>query len=137
MAWHPDRNPENKPHAEEKFREATEAYSVLSDQPKREAYDRFGHAGISGVGFEGGFNTSIFEDFQDIFGDFFGFEDLFGGGGARRGCNRAQRGYALRGKARRDRMAVRRATCTSSSRSRSILSSSGAARTCSAPFPSA
>src|SRR5260370_28205897 len=96
MKWHPDRNPENKPHAEEKFREATEAYSVLSDQPKREAYDRFGHAGISGVGFEGGFNTSIFEDFQDIFGDFFGFEDLFGGGGARRGRNRAQRGADLR-----------------------------------------
>ncbi len=79
LKWHPDRNPENKPHAEERFREATEAYSVLSDAPKREAYDRFGHAGISGVGFEGGFNTSIFQDFQDIFGDFFGFEDLFGG----------------------------------------------------------
>ena len=96
LKWHPDRNPENKPHAEEKFREATEAYSVLSDPPKREAYDRFGHAGISGVGFEGGFNASIFQDFQDIFGDFFGFEDLFGGGGARRGRNRPQRGADLR-----------------------------------------
>lgn len=96
LKWHPDRNPDNKATAEEKFRECTEAYSVLSDSQKRAAYDRFGHAGVSGVGADAGFNSSIFEEFQDIFGDFFGFEDLFGGGGGRRGQGRAQRGADLR-----------------------------------------
>ena len=96
LKWHPDRNPENKSSAEEKFRESTEAYSVLSDPQKRAAYDRFGHAGVSGMGAGNGFDSSIFEGFQDIFGDFFGFEDLFGGG--RRGGHgsRAQRGADLR-----------------------------------------
>jgi molecular chaperone DnaJ len=93
LKWHPDRNPENKEVAEEKFRESTEAYSVLSDEQKRAAYDRFGHAGVSGVG-AGGFDASIFEGFQDIFGGMFGFEDLFGGG--RGGQSRAQRGQDLR-----------------------------------------
>src|ERR1700693_5103267 len=68
LKWHPDRNPENKHEAEEKFRESTEAYSVLSDAQKRAAYDRFGHAGVAGMGSEGGFDASIFEGFQDIFG---------------------------------------------------------------------
>jgi molecular chaperone DnaJ len=95
LKWHPDRNPENKSSAEEKFREATEAYSVLSDNQKRVAFDRFGHAGVSGMGSDPGFNHSIFEEFQDIFGDFFGFEDLFGGGG-QRGRSRAQRGADVR-----------------------------------------
>jgi molecular chaperone DnaJ len=95
LKWHPDRNPENKSMAEEKFRECTEAYSVLSDPQKRAAYDRFGHAGVAGMGGDGGFNSSIFEGFQDIFGDFFGFEDLFGGG-QRGGRGRAQRGADLR-----------------------------------------
>ncbi|HEV3219321.1 MAG TPA: molecular chaperone DnaJ [Candidatus Acidoferrales bacterium] len=94
LKWHPDRNPESKAGAEEKFREATEAYSVLSDPQKRAAYDRFGHAGVSGMGGDPGFNSTIFEEFQDIFGDFFGFEDLFGG--ARRGGSRSQRGADLR-----------------------------------------
>lgn len=94
LKWHPDRNPENKEVAEEKFRESTEAYSVLSDQNKRAAYDRFGHAGVSGMGAEGGFDASIFEGFQDIFGGMFGFEDLFGGG--RGGQGRTQRGADLR-----------------------------------------
>jgi molecular chaperone DnaJ len=94
LKWHPDRNPENKEVAEEKFRESTEAYSVLSDQNKRAAYDRFGHAGVSGMGSEGGFDASIFEGFQDIFGGMFGFEDLFGGG--RGGQARSQRGADLR-----------------------------------------
>jgi len=93
MKWHPDRNPHEKKTAEDKFREATEAYSVLSDPQKRAAYDRFGHAGVSG-GFDSGMSHTIFEDFQDIFGDFFGFEDIFGGG--RRGRSRTRRGADLR-----------------------------------------
>src|SRR5713226_9353182 len=94
LKWHPDRNPRDKHQAEERFGEATEAYSVLSDPQKRAAYDRYGHAGISGVGFDAGFNRTIFEEFQDIFGDFFGFEDILGGG--RRGRSRTQRGTDLR-----------------------------------------
>ena len=97
MKWHPDRNPENKQAAEMNFREATEAYGVLCDAQKRAAYDRFGHAGVTGIQGAGGFESSIFEEFQDIFGDFFGFEDLFGGGGrGRRGRGGAQRGADLR-----------------------------------------
>jgi len=96
LKWHPDHNPANKREAEERFRAATEAYSVLSDQQKRDVYDRYGYAGLSGMGFEtGGINPTIFQDFQDILGDFFGFEDIFGGGG-QRGRNRAQRGSDLR-----------------------------------------
>ncbi len=95
LQWHPDRNPENKKEAEERFREATEAYSVLSDSQKREIYDRYGQAGLSGAGMEAGFDSTIFQDFHDIFGDFFGFEDLFGGRG-RRGRSRVQRGADLR-----------------------------------------
>ncbi len=90
MQWHPDRNPDNKHAAEHNFREATEAYSILSDAQKRAAYDRFGHAGVTGRGFEtGGFNETIFADFQDIFGDLFGFENVFGG---RQRGGRGQRG---------------------------------------------
>jgi molecular chaperone DnaJ len=94
LKWHPDRNPENKHEAEGKFRECTEAYSVLSDQEKRQVYDTYGHAGLSNAGGGVDFNGTVFQDFHDIFGDFFGFEDLFGGG--RRGRNRAQRGSDLR-----------------------------------------
>jgi molecular chaperone DnaJ len=93
LKWHPDRNPQNKPEAEVKFRECTEAYSVLSDAQKRQVYDTYGHAGLSGVG-GADFNSTIFQDFHDIFGDFFGFEDLFSGG--RRGRSRVQRGADLR-----------------------------------------
>jgi len=97
LKWHPDRNPGNKHEAEEKFREAAEAYSVLSDDQKRAAYDRYGHAGLSGGGFEGGFNASIFEDFHDIFGDLFGMSDIFGGGARTGGrARRGQRGADLR-----------------------------------------
>jgi len=95
LKWHPDRNPENKPEAEVKFRECTEAYSVLSDAQKRQVYDTYGHAGLSSAGGSQGFDNTVFQDFHDIFGDFFGFEDLFGGGG-RRGRTRAQRGADLR-----------------------------------------
>jgi len=96
LKWHPDRNPENKSEAEVKFRECTEAYSVLSDQQKRQIYDTYGHAGLSSAGAGQGFDNTVFQDFHDIFGDFFGFEDLFGGGGGRRGRSRAQRGADLR-----------------------------------------
>jgi molecular chaperone DnaJ len=94
LKWHPDRNPVNKEEAEIKFRECTEAYSVLSDPQKRQVYDTYGHAGLSGSNMGTDFNSSVFQDFHDIFGDFFGFEDLFSGG--RRGRGRTQRGADLR-----------------------------------------
>jgi molecular chaperone DnaJ len=94
LKWHPDRNPNDKHGAEEKFREASEAYTILSDPQKRATYDRFGYAGLSRGGFDGGFNSTIFDEFQDIFGDFFGFEDIFGG--RRGGRGRSQRGADLR-----------------------------------------
>lgn len=85
LKYHPDRNSGSK-EAEEKFKEAAEAYAVLSDPQKRAAYDRFGHAGLSQGA--GGFDPSVFVGFEDILGglgDMFGFGDLFGGGGRRRG----------------------------------------------------
>ena len=85
LKWHPDRNPENKAEAEIKFRESTEAYSVLSDPQKRQVYDTYGHAGLSGSAAGVDFNGTIFQDFHDIFGDFFGFEDMFSG--LRSGCH--------------------------------------------------
>lgn len=96
LKWHPDRNPENKEEAEIRFRECTEAYSVLSDPQKRQIYDTYGHAGLAGAGGQSDFNETIFQDFHDIFGDFFGFEDLFGGGRRRGGRARVQRGADLR-----------------------------------------
>ena len=96
LKWHPDRNPENKEEAEVRFRECTEAYSVLSDTQKRQIYDTYGYAGLAGAGASSDFNSTIFQDFHDIFGDFFGFEDLFGGAGGRRGRSRVQRGADLR-----------------------------------------
>src|SRR5271168_5481127 len=95
LKWHPDRNPENKEEAEIRFRESTEAYSVLSDPQKKQLYDQYGHAGLASSAGATDFNGTIFQEFHDIFGDFFGFEDLFGGGGGRRG-RRNQRGADLR-----------------------------------------
>ena len=92
LKYHPDRNPNNQ-EAEERFKEAAEAYSVLSDPQKRAAYDQFGHEGLSATGGVG-FDPNVFSDFADIFGDFFGFGDLFGSAGRRR--TQAQRGADLR-----------------------------------------
>jgi molecular chaperone DnaJ len=75
LQCHPDRNRED-PQAEEQFKEASEAYAVLSDPEKRSRYDRFGHAGIGATGSSGpgfGFDPSIFADFSDLFGEIFGF----------------------------------------------------------------
>ena len=97
MKYHPDRNPGDKV-AEDRFKEAAEAYAVLADGEKRSLYDRFGHAGVSSAtGGGGGFDPSVFAefgDFADILGNMFGFGDLFGGGGRRRGG--PQRGADLR-----------------------------------------
>lgn len=96
LKHHPDRNPGDK-RAEEAFKEAAEAYSVLADPQKRSMYDRFGHAGVGGPAGGAGFDPTIFADFSDIFaglGDMFGFGDIFGGGRRRRGG--PQRGADLR-----------------------------------------
>lgn len=79
--YHPDTNPDNPEQAEAKFKEATEAYEVLSDQEKRAKYDQFGHAGVDPNSFGGGFNGADFGGFGDIFEMFFGGG---GGGGSRR-----------------------------------------------------
>ncbi len=96
MQYHPDKNPGNK-EAESKFKEASEAYAVLSDDTKKQKYDQFGHAGIDGMGqggggnpFEGaGFDFSGFSDFSDIFN----FDSIFGGG--RRSSQSSKRGSDL------------------------------------------
>ncbi|HSA97176.1 MAG TPA: DnaJ domain-containing protein, partial [Acidobacteriota bacterium] len=98
LRHHPDRNPGSK-EDEEKFKEAAEAYSVLADPEKRSVYDRFGHNGLRGEGFQGfsGFDSSVFEDFEDILGNFFGFSfgDLFGGRTRSRTGARRSRGRDL------------------------------------------
>src|ERR1700678_3693968 len=98
LKWHPDRNPEKKEEAEHNFRAASEAYAVLSDEQKRSMYDRYGMAGLGNRGFDTGFNSTIFEEFQDILGDLFGFDEVLGGGRRRggRGAGRGQRGADLR-----------------------------------------
>jgi molecular chaperone DnaJ len=88
IQYHPDKNPGDQ-EAERKFKEAAEAYAVLSDDDKRQRYDRFGHQGVGGAG-AGGFDPTIFADFSDILGDLFGF------GGARRRRGAGSPGADLR-----------------------------------------
>lgn len=99
IKFHPDRNPGSKD-AEEKFKEATEAYEILADDRKRQTYDQYGFAGLNGMGQPTAQDFStIFQGFEDIFGDVSGiFDSFFGGGTRRRGSSRAygQRGSDLR-----------------------------------------
>ena len=93
LQYHPDRNPDDKA-AEGKFKEAAEAYEVISDAEKRSTYDRFGHAGLRGSGFQGFSGTDeIFSAFGDMFADLFGFG---GGGGGRGRRGGPRRGADLR-----------------------------------------
>jgi len=92
LQHHPDKNPGNK-EAEERFKEAAEAYAVLSDPEKRRIYDQYGRAGLGSQGGFSGFDPEIFGDFADVLGDLFGFGGIFGGSGRRR---RPRRGHDLR-----------------------------------------
>ncbi|MDR1880513.1 MAG: molecular chaperone DnaJ [Tannerellaceae bacterium] len=100
IEYHPDKNPGDKA-AEEKFKEAAEAYDVLSDTQKRQRYDQFGHAGVGGASSSGGYGggmsmDDIFSQFGDIFGGHFGGFSGFGGFGSSRGGRRVNRGSDLR-----------------------------------------
>lgn len=96
VKYHPDRNQGNA-EAEERFKEATEAYEVLADQKKRQTYDQFGHAGLGGMGGGGGFDSSIFSGFEDLFGgDLNSIFGSFFGGGTRSSRQRSARGNDLR-----------------------------------------
>ena len=88
VRFHPDRNPGDKA-SEELFKEAAEAYAVLSDPDKRARYDRFGRAGLGAQPGFGGFDQEIFGDFGDVLGNIFGFGNIFGGG-SRRGPRAGQ-----------------------------------------------
>lgn len=96
LKYHPDRNADDE-EAETKFKEASEAYEILSDEEKRSNYDRYGHAGIEGNFGSGGFQWSDFShatDVEDLFGDFFG--NIFGGGRRSRGPSGPPKGRDLR-----------------------------------------
>lgn len=96
LKYHPDRNRED-PNAEEKFKEASEAYEVLSDPQKRQVYDAYGHQGLAGTGFQGFAGVDdVFASFGDLFEEFFGGGFDFGfGSRARRGHRRAYAGADL------------------------------------------
>jgi molecular chaperone DnaJ len=99
IKYHPDKNPGNK-ESEEKFKEATEAYEILADAKKRQSYDQFGFAGVEGLNAGPSDYSTVFHDFEDIFGDFSGFfSSFFGGSGGRQQAGRrssARRGTDLR-----------------------------------------
>ena len=99
IQYHPDKNPGNK-EAEEKFKEATEAYEILADDKKKQAYDQFGFDGVEGMGGSSAHDFSqAFRGFEDIFGggDFSGiFDTIFGGGGSRRSSGGPRQGANLR-----------------------------------------
>ncbi len=100
IQFHPDKNPDN-PAAEDKFKEAAEAYEILSDKDKRDRYDRFGHQGVnSNFGGQGASMDDIFSQFGDIFGDTFG--SFFNGGGRSQGGRRIKKGSNLRIKLKLD-----------------------------------
>ncbi len=103
IANHPDRNPGGDKAAEDRFKEATEAYDVLGDEKKRKMYDQYGFAGVDGANGGGHDYSNVYRDFSDIFGGGFGgggFEDIFssffGGGGGRAQGRGGQRGSGSR-----------------------------------------
>ena len=95
LANHPDTHPNDK-EAEERFKEASEAYEVLSDPKKKAAYDQYGFAGVDGMGGAGNGYQNVYRDFSDIFGGAGGFSDIFssffgGGGSQRRSAGRGEK----------------------------------------------
>lgn len=96
LQYHPDKNPGDKA-SEEKFKEATEAYEILGDDQKRQAYDQFGFAGVEGMGAGGQQDHStVFRDFEDIFGGFGDFSSIFGSIFGNAGAGRGGRGERVR-----------------------------------------